>query len=69
MMNTRGLIELNVINVGRELGVIPDSVYCMLVLMALATTLMTAPALRRLLPHVAEMRDGDARRSSAVHAA
>jgi Kef-type K+ transport system membrane component KefB len=69
MMNTRGLIELIVINVGRELGVIPDSVYCMLVLMALATTLMTAPALRRLLPHVAEIREGDAGRSSAVHAA
>jgi Kef-type K+ transport system membrane component KefB len=69
MMNTRGLIELIVINVGRELGVIPDSVYCMLVLMALATTLMTAPALRRLLPRVAEMRDLKAQDLSAVHAA
>ncbi len=49
MMNTRGLMELIAINVGRELGVIPDSVYCMLVLMALVTTLMTAPILRRLL--------------------
>jgi Kef-type K+ transport system membrane component KefB len=45
MMNTRALMELIVINVGRELGVIPDSVFCMLVLMALITTIMTTPLL------------------------
>jgi Kef-type K+ transport system membrane component KefB len=45
MMNTRGLMELVVINVGKDLGVIPDSVFCMLVLMALATTFMTTPLL------------------------
>lgn len=45
MMNTRGLMELVVINVGKDLGVIPDSVYCMLVLMALLTTFMTTPLL------------------------
>jgi Kef-type K+ transport system membrane component KefB len=45
MMNTRGLMELVVINVGRELGVITDSVFCMLVLMALLTTVMTTPVL------------------------
>jgi Kef-type K+ transport system membrane component KefB len=43
LMNTRGLMELIVINVGKDLGVIPDSIYCMLVLMALATNLMTTP--------------------------
>jgi Kef-type K+ transport system membrane component KefB len=48
MMNTRGLMELIVINVGKDLGVIPDSVYCMLVLMAVATTVMTTPLLVRL---------------------
>lgn len=47
MMNTRGLMELVVANVGKDLGVIPDSVYCMLVLMALVTTLMTTPLLLR----------------------
>jgi Kef-type K+ transport system membrane component KefB len=58
MMNTRGLMELVVINVGRDLGVIPASVYCMLVLMALSTTVMTTPLLLRLVrgtelePHV-----------------
>jgi len=47
MMNTRGLMELVVINVGKDLGVIPDSVYCMLVIMALLTTVMTTPILLR----------------------
>src|SRR5262249_54773744 len=45
MMNTRGLMELIVINLGKDLGVIPDSVYCMLVLMAVLTTFMTTPLL------------------------
>jgi Kef-type K+ transport system membrane component KefB len=49
MMNARGLMELVVINVGRDLGVIPASVFCMLVLMALATTVMTTPLLLRIL--------------------
>jgi Kef-type K+ transport system membrane component KefB len=58
MMNTRALMELIVINVGYELGVIPASVFCMLVIMALATTIMTAPLLLRLMrstelePHI-----------------
>jgi hypothetical protein len=44
-MNTRGLMELVVTNVGRDLGVIPDSVFCMLTIMALATTFITTPLL------------------------
>ena len=47
MMNTRGLMELVVINVGYDLHVIPRSVYCMLVMMALITTVMTTPLLLR----------------------
>jgi Kef-type K+ transport systems, membrane components len=49
MMNTRALMELIVINVGYELGVIPLSVFCMLVMMALLTTVMTTPILLRLM--------------------
>lgn len=49
MMNTRALMGLIAINVGRELGVMPDSVFCMLVIMAIVTTLVTSPVLRRLL--------------------
>lgn len=48
LMNTRGLMELVVINVGWELGVIPRSVFCMLVLMAVVTTVMTTPGMRPL---------------------
>lgn len=50
MMNTRALMELIVINAGYELRVIPRSVFCMLVLMAVITTVMTTPILRRLMP-------------------
>jgi Kef-type K+ transport system membrane component KefB len=45
MMNTRALMELIVINVGYDLGVIPKSLFCMLVLMAVLTTVMTTPIL------------------------
>jgi Kef-type K+ transport system membrane component KefB len=47
LMNTRGLMELVAINIGFELGVIPRSVFFMLVLMAVVTTYMTTPLLRR----------------------
>ncbi len=50
MMNTRGLMELIVINVGYQLRVIPPSVFCMLVIMAMVTTVMTTPILLRLMP-------------------
>lgn len=49
MMNTRALMGLIAVNIGRDLGVIPDTIFCMMVIMAIATTLMTAPVLRRLL--------------------
>jgi len=45
LMNTRGLVELIVLNIGYDLGVLSPSVFAMLVLMALATTLMTSPLL------------------------
>jgi Kef-type K+ transport system membrane component KefB len=48
MMNTRALMELIVINIGFELGVIPKSVFFMLVFMAVASTYVTTPVLRRL---------------------
>jgi Kef-type K+ transport system membrane component KefB len=49
MMNTRGLMELIVVNVGYNLGVIPSSVFFMLVFMAVVTTFMTSPILSRLI--------------------
>jgi len=46
LMNTRGLMELIVINLGYELHVFPRTVYFMLVLMTLVTTYMTTPFVR-----------------------
>lgn len=57
MMNTRGLMELIVVNLGYELGVIPPSVFCMLVIMALTTTIMTTPLLLRFM-HGTEIEAG-----------
>jgi Kef-type K+ transport system membrane component KefB len=52
MMNTRGLMELVVINVGFDLGVISQQMFTILVLMALVSTIVTTPALRALLPRI-----------------
>ena len=46
LMNTRGLMELIVLNIGLDLGVISPTVFTMLVIMALLTTLITTPALK-----------------------
>lgn len=56
LMNTRALMELIVLNVGYDLGVVPQNVFTVLVIMAVATTVMTGPLLKVLLPrtgHVA----------------
>jgi Kef-type K+ transport system membrane component KefB len=45
LMNTRGLVELIVLNIGYDLGVLSPTVFTMMVLMALVTTFMTCPAL------------------------
>jgi Kef-type K+ transport system membrane component KefB len=46
LMNTRGLMELVVLNVGLDLGVISPRLFTMMVIMALVTTLMTTPVLQ-----------------------
>lgn len=45
LMNTRGLMELIVLNIGLELKVLTPEVFTMMVIMALVTTFMTGPAL------------------------
>ena len=50
LMNTRGLMELVILNVGRELGVITPAVFAMMVIMALVTTFLTTPLLNVVLP-------------------
>ncbi|HEX2687146.1 MAG TPA: cation:proton antiporter [Kofleriaceae bacterium] len=50
LMNTRGLMELIVLNIGLELGVISPIVFSMMVIMALVTTIGATPVLRWLAP-------------------
>jgi len=50
LMNTRGLMELIVLNLGLDLGVISPALFAMMVLMALATTVMTSPLVSLLSP-------------------
>jgi len=50
LMSTRALMELIVLNIGFDLGFIPQKVFTMLVIMAVVTTIMTGPLLRLLLP-------------------
>ncbi|MEJ1237176.1 cation:proton antiporter [Chryseolinea sp. T2] len=45
LMNTRGLMELVVLNIGYDLGVLGPEIFAMMVIMALVTTIMTGPAL------------------------
>lgn len=45
LMNTRGLMELVVLNIGYDLGVLEAEIFAMMVIMALVTTFMTGPSL------------------------
>jgi Kef-type K+ transport system membrane component KefB len=55
LMNTRGLVELIVLNLGYDLGILSPRIFAMMVLMALITTFMTGPLLQ-LLHFVQERR-------------
>jgi Kef-type K+ transport system membrane component KefB len=59
LMNTRGLMELVVLNVGLDIGVISPALFAMMVLMALVTTFMTQPVFSRI------YRGGNPQRSAA----
>ncbi|MFN8646909.1 MAG: cation:proton antiporter [Gemmatimonadales bacterium] len=50
LMNTRGLMELVVLNIGLDIGVISPALFTMMVLMALVTTLMARPLLELIYP-------------------
>jgi Kef-type K+ transport system membrane component KefB len=50
LMNTRGLMELVVLNIGLDIKVISPALFSMMVLMALTTTFMTSPALEMICP-------------------
>ena len=50
LMNARGLMELVILNVGLDIGVITPALYSMMVVMALVTTFMTTPLLEWIYP-------------------
>jgi Kef-type K+ transport system membrane component KefB len=50
LMNTRGLMELVVLNIGLDIRVISPALFSMMVLMALITTFMTSPTLEIICP-------------------
>jgi len=54
LMNTRGLMELVILNIGLDIGVISPALFAMMVFMAITTTLMTTPVVTRLVRGVAE---------------
>jgi Kef-type K+ transport system membrane component KefB len=56
LMNTRGLIEIVLLTVGRDVGLIDDRLFTLLALMAIITTVATSPLLRRIRPRVDEPR-------------
>jgi Kef-type K+ transport system membrane component KefB len=53
LMNTRGLMELVVLNIGYDLGMLSPQMYTMMVIMALTTTCMAGPVLSVLSKKVA----------------
>ena len=67
LMNTRGLMELIVLNIGLDLGVISPTLFTMMVLMAVVTTVTTTPALEYLVPQ-SSSDDRDDRYRSALPA-
>ena len=44
-MNTRGLMELVILNIGYDLGILSPQIFAIMVIMAIVTTLMTNPFL------------------------
>ncbi|GEM55409.1 cation/H(+) antiporter [Flavobacterium branchiophilum] len=58
LMNTRGLMELVVLNIGLDLKVLTPEVFTMMVIMALLTTFMTGPALN-LINYIFNTKDVD----------
>jgi Kef-type K+ transport system membrane component KefB len=60
LMNTRGLTELVILLIGKQLGVLDTELFTMMVVMALVTTVITEPLLRIVYPDKAVQRDIDA---------
>jgi Kef-type K+ transport system membrane component KefB len=67
LMNTRGLMELVILNIGLDIGVISQALFSIMVLMALVTTFMTTPLLEWVYPtRLLRAQTGEARAESAA---
>jgi Kef-type K+ transport system membrane component KefB len=66
LMNTRGLMELVILNVGLEIGVLSKTLFTMMVIMAVVTTIMTTPLLRLIRPDLKKAGVHTGRRSEQV---
>ncbi|WP_166642234.1 cation:proton antiporter [Paludibacterium purpuratum] len=56
LMNTRGLMELVVLNIGYDIGILSPQIFAMMVVMAITTTFMTGPLLSLCLPELRQKR-------------
>lgn len=65
LMNTRGLMELIVLNIGLDLGIVSPTLFAILVVMALVTTAATAPIVQWLIP-TASPEDSRSKKESFV---
>jgi Kef-type K+ transport system membrane component KefB len=70
LMNTRGLMELVILNIGRDLGIITQAVFAMMVIMAIVTTALTTPLLNWFYPEAgleaSQLADEEGRRPFTV---
>jgi hypothetical protein len=69
LMNTRGLMELIVLNLGYDLGILSPKIFTMMVVMAVTTTMIAGPVVRLLKPSAAQARltrDGVGTRPACV---
>jgi len=66
LMNTRGLMELVILNIGLDIKVISPALFSMMVIMALITTFMTSPVLELLCPEEMRRKEAQPERSQEV---
>jgi Kef-type K+ transport system membrane component KefB len=67
LLNTRGLMELVILNVGLDIGVLSRELFAMMVVMALATTFVTTPLVIRLLPTNVRERAAEGVAATSAH--
>ncbi|CAO0792183.1 unnamed protein product [Mucor circinelloides] len=67
LMNCKGLVELIVLNIGHDAGVLNDQVFVIMVVMALVTTFMTTPVVIWLYPEWYQKQTANAIEDTQIH--